>query len=221
MTNNLLLYGSVARGDSSKNSDVDLLSVVESGSEKVVSNCLNVSLYQYNHILGMAEAGSLFVYHLNKEAKILVDEGNVLHEIVYDRFKKKMDYRNEVNFAFHLAHKVLALYPKASNYTYINAKMAWCLRTVYAGLGADLNTPIFSVKSAVGQFGPKVRSYLNIKNRDDYQMGLAETILNHLASITDSTYNENEQFEKPLMRYRQSVVDGVLGHFITTKHIYS
>ena len=74
MTNNLLIYGSHARGDSHKDSDIDLLSLTEDVSRKIIRGNINLSLYNVDKIHTMAKQGALFVYHLISEGTILNDE---------------------------------------------------------------------------------------------------------------------------------------------------
>ena len=51
MTNNLLIYGSHARGDSHKDSDIDLLSLTEDVSRKIIRGNINLSLYNVDKIV--------------------------------------------------------------------------------------------------------------------------------------------------------------------------
>ena len=69
--NNLLLYGSYARNDNYKDSDVDLLSIGKSQyTKKIIKNNINLTQYPYGILKKMALSGSLFIYHLKEESEI-------------------------------------------------------------------------------------------------------------------------------------------------------
>jgi predicted nucleotidyltransferase len=81
----IIVFGSRARGDADSRSDLDLCVITEtldydqllklrsdfSKSTGVAADTL--SIYGYHTAIGMAEAGSLFLWHLSSEGKVLYD----------------------------------------------------------------------------------------------------------------------------------------------------
>ena len=86
MTSNLLIYGSQARGDAHKNSDVDLLSLTEKESHKIIQGKVNLSLYNVDKMKQMSIDGTLFVYHLVSEEVILTAVNNMFQIFDYPLF---------------------------------------------------------------------------------------------------------------------------------------
>jgi hypothetical protein len=71
------LYGSMARGDATEASDVDVLGVAGRCLEQRQSGRVSVTVYREPHLLELARSGSLFVLHLKREARILKDATGV------------------------------------------------------------------------------------------------------------------------------------------------
>lgn len=76
----LMLYGSVARGTSDADSDVDILELVISNPTHYRIGSANVTQYLPAHLHSLAQQGSLFVLHLQRDGVILEDESGVLTE---------------------------------------------------------------------------------------------------------------------------------------------
>lgn len=136
MNNNLLLYGSFARGDFEPESDVDMLTIVRGHSYKAVFNKINISYYNHEKLTEMSASGSLFVFHLNRESRILTDEDNILSDVLFGRFLLKPNYDEDISFAKSLLNDIYDQYDQIDNYSYANSKVSWCLRTIYSGIGA-------------------------------------------------------------------------------------
>jgi predicted nucleotidyltransferase len=174
--NNLLLYGSLARGESRESSDVDLLSVTSGKSKKIVNGRVNLSLYNSIKIQEMAENGSLFVYHLVSEGIILNDENDILLDTVYNVFKKKESYEEDLLFSKYLLSLIEAKYSALKSFCYANIKVSWCVRTFIAALGANNSTPLFSVQRISNEFGEYIAGLLEIKNSEINSIGLIHEI---------------------------------------------
>lgn len=88
----LMLYGSYARGDPMPESDIDLLSLT-AGAWPGASGVGRVRLSTYPRPLleRMALEGSLFVWHLAEEGRILLDDQGVLGGTIA-KFKFAEDY---------------------------------------------------------------------------------------------------------------------------------
>lgn len=74
----LMLFGSVARGDASAASDVDVLQLLKKTRPSYRVGRVNVSTYDEGTLLSMAKSGSLFVLHLRREGVIIRDPGGRL-----------------------------------------------------------------------------------------------------------------------------------------------
>lgn len=78
----ILLYGSVARGDHTPSSDIDLLQLVRDRTEHYQRGRTSVAVYTDRDLQRMCEGGSLFALHLVTEGRILVDPRGVLSTIL-------------------------------------------------------------------------------------------------------------------------------------------
>jgi len=206
MSNNLLLYGSIARGDSTKTSDIDLLTVGNDISNKIIINQINVSYYNISKFEEMAVNGSLFIYHLNQEAKIIYDEGGSLNRIIFKDFSLKPNYNKEIFFAIELLYDIFSLYDKTINFSFANSKIAWCLRTIYAGLGANNGVPMFSKKSILDRFGKDSLEFLSIKKKSTNQNNVFPKVKAHVNNIIDLPKNRKIQFSNDLLDFKESVL---------------
>jgi predicted nucleotidyltransferase len=207
--NNLLLYGSVARGDSTKNSDIDLLTVGSDISNKFITNQINVSYYNISKLEEMARSGSLFIYHLNQEAKILYDEGGTLNRIIYKDFSLKRDYNQDIYFSYVLLKEIILAYNNTMNFSFANSKIAWCLRTIYSGLGANSGIPIFSMKSILDRFGKDSIEFLGIKKKSTNQNYLLPKISAHINDIVVLPEKGNLHFKNDLLEFKEKVLSTI------------
>jgi len=67
------LYGSVARGEAARGSDVDVLAVARHSAEQTELGRISLTVYEEHHLVELARGGSLFVLHLREEARVLKD----------------------------------------------------------------------------------------------------------------------------------------------------
>ncbi len=77
----IMLYGSVARGDATPHSDIDVLALGPV-QKSVLRDNLSITVYETKKLLRMAEAGSLFVLHLRLEGHLLKDSNGILKDIL-------------------------------------------------------------------------------------------------------------------------------------------
>lgn len=209
MNNNLMLYGSIARGDYSYSSDIDLLTIVEQKSTKIIQGKLNISKYNFDQFKKMVSQSALFIFHLNKEGKILVDENGFLQELIYNSFKLRHSYKEEICLAHSLLMELARDYDLAINYTYINAKTAWCLRTIFAAIGAENGIPIFSARSIKKEFGRKAADLITVKDKNDYRKQVAEDALNFISGLVNVSDLSNVSVDSELLRYKADVLNRI------------
>ena len=88
----LYLFGSYARCDFNKDSDIDILLVVDSYKRRFEVGKYSYSPYTLTTLKKMAEEGSLFILHLIQESKKL--EGDDIIHFVKDNFKRKSSYES-------------------------------------------------------------------------------------------------------------------------------
>lgn len=94
ITDSIYLYGSMARGDVTKDSDCDLLIAIKDCSEETFSsikdatskwhpelNC-EIAIYQISALKAMQTKGSLFLWHIKTEAQIVYSRGNQVASIL-------------------------------------------------------------------------------------------------------------------------------------------
>lgn len=205
MNNNLLLYGSFARGDFMTGSDVDLLTIINGHSYKAVFNKINISYYNKNKLIEMSASGSLFVFHLNRESKILTDEDNILTEVIFGKFLLKPNYDEDIRFAKSLLNDIFDHYDEIDNYSYANSKVSWCLRTIYCGIGADQNLALFSREKITSFFGKESGKFLEIKNLHNYQKKLISKIIKGTDKFLNKPLTPSQSFKPDLQTFRIEV----------------
>jgi len=77
-----MLYGSVARGDDSPTSDIDVLVLANPNAKPYQRGRLSVTPYAPSHLEALGRAGSLFVLHLRREGIVLADTRGVLQRVL-------------------------------------------------------------------------------------------------------------------------------------------
>jgi predicted nucleotidyltransferase len=77
-----LLFGSLARADHSEGSDTDLLMIsLDEDMRQISVGHLSLFLYPWHRLQQDARDGDLFVCHLVREAKPLIDPDNYLPKL--------------------------------------------------------------------------------------------------------------------------------------------
>tara|TARA_R100001369_G_scaffold89242_1_gene126667 strand:- start:1300 stop:2001 length:702 start_codon:yes stop_codon:yes gene_type:complete len=140
----VLLFGSMARGDSSDTSDVDLLVSEETGSIKSErAGRVEVQYTPQKYLLEMSARGDLFAIHLAYEAKVVADPDGF-----FDNFKKslkiKSSYTKERESASALAAYLLKRKLSKRQISIRNKRIAWCVRTILISLLLENGEIVFS-----------------------------------------------------------------------------
>lgn len=139
-----LLYGSMARGDSGEQSDVDLL--ISESSGKIYSERAGRVEVQYtpqDHLLKMASDGSLFTAHLVFEAKVVSDPDGFFM-ILKESFAARESYSVERDCALALAAYLMKRKLQGRQHAIKNKRIAWCVRTTLISLLAEQGHFVFS-----------------------------------------------------------------------------
>lgn len=179
--NNLMVFGSYARGDFTLESDIDLLGITEDEfSSKVIKGKVNISLYKKTKMKSMANNGSLFVYHLKTEGKILYDTDNWINDLFENSFSLKKHYWMEKTFSFELIKDILNNYDNINNVTYAHSKITWALRTIFSAIGAENKIPFFAKSVIKREFGSQALNFLDIK----YLKYRNEKLLNEIVQFS-------------------------------------
>ncbi|EME5082797.1 nucleotidyltransferase domain-containing protein [Klebsiella aerogenes] len=165
----LSIYGSRARGDYSKSSDIDLFAVTDGNHYKmVVEGVTNMACYPKYLALQRANEGDLFMLHLCEEAKELYQSDFSLSQLK-DEFKYKNNYSHEIICASDLAWCLIDFNFKIRNLVLINKRIAWCVRTILIAKSAEERNPVFSIKNLVEFSGIKeVEKLINLKDCSEF-----------------------------------------------------
>ncbi|CAA0156659.1 nucleotidyltransferase domain-containing protein [Tenacibaculum maritimum] len=97
----IAIFGSSLRSDFDKYSDKDLLIVAD--DYKTLENLKtiyskddwSISFYTYSKLKYLSENGSLFIKHLQKESKIIIDKNGRLEETL-NKFNPKNNYKKDI-----------------------------------------------------------------------------------------------------------------------------
>ena len=138
-----LLFGSLARADQSEGSDTDLLMVnLDDETRHVSVGHLSLFLYPWRKLEHDARDGDLFVCHLAREAKPLLDPDGYLQKLK-ELFRFRSDYVAEITRATELGW-YLARFGEELN-SHLQAKRTlWCIRTILIARSAERHDPIFA-----------------------------------------------------------------------------
>lgn len=138
-----LLFGSLARADYSEGSDTDLLMVsLDEKPHHVSVGHLSLFVYPWNQLQQDARDGDLFVCHLVREAKRLIDPDNYLAKL-QSAFQFRSSYQNEIVRARDLG-MYLVRFGDEINPTLLTKRALWCIRTVLIARSAERRDPVFA-----------------------------------------------------------------------------
>lgn len=142
--NCVLLFGSLARGDSSNESDIDILVAAPKGRlASVKEGAAEIQHTPQEKLLEMANRGDLFAIHLAYEAKVISDPSNFFQDFKF-QLTIRRDYSKERQWAFSLLAYLLTSESFSEKYELRNKRIAWCVRTVLISLLIERGRIIFS-----------------------------------------------------------------------------
>lgn len=141
----IILYGSKARRDDRKTSDVDIIYAHDGNGIASPSNFNGVSLHRYGRtwLSNEAKKGSLFVYHVAFEGVALEDPDNFLDSL-RSSFVGRNNYDEEISTAS-LILKFL-LERNWGDSEAARRRYFWAVRTILISSAANTGTPVFSAK---------------------------------------------------------------------------
>ena len=138
-----ILFGSLARGDQSEGSDTDLLIIdLDDDTRHVSVGHLSLFVYPWRQLAQDAQNGDLFVCHLVREAKALVDPDRYLEKL-RDAFQLKSSYADEIGRAEDFGW-YLVLYGDELNSSLLAKRSLWCIRTILIARSAQRRDPVFA-----------------------------------------------------------------------------
>lgn len=139
-----LLFGSRARGDyDERASDTDLLMVLPSGKLRHRSIChLSIFFYPWSKLLADARDGDLFVCHIAREAKPIIDPDGYLDRLRAS-FKLRTSYRNDINLASDLGW-FIDRHADMLTTAVVAKRIVWCVRTILIARTAEYGAPVFA-----------------------------------------------------------------------------
>jgi len=103
-----ILFGSTAREDADAGSDKDIFVMCRNMSlsdllkikQDLVGPALgqeaSICAYRYKDVVTMADKGSLFLWHLKLEGKVIFSEGEII-EGIFERLKEYNSYQDDLN----------------------------------------------------------------------------------------------------------------------------
>ena len=156
----IMVFGSAARGDSDKHSDIDVLVLRRGTSFSERRGQYNIAYYSPAHLRQMAENGSLFVRHLLDDGQILEDPSNVLVNILqcYIRPASYVSFRNEICAVlplFDISQERFEQFPKR----WFDASL-FCLRSLIYIAADEEDTLSFSIKKLASDTGWEEAKFL-------------------------------------------------------------
>lgn len=147
-TCSMLLFGSSARGDAHKGSDIDLLCMVEDPIFDLVRvGNIMMSIYGVKHIEAMCRQSSLFIWHLVSEGRMIFDRSGVLSSIL-KKFELKSDYSQEIYEATLMGWLLFSKGIESASINTIMKTYMYAVRTISYGLLAKDKHPCFSLCDA-------------------------------------------------------------------------
>jgi len=138
-----LLFGSLARADHAEGSDTDILMINLGEETRHVSvGHLSLFLYPWTMLEQDAREGDLFVCHLVREAKALVDPDDYL-QMLRSAFRFRSTYQDDIRRAADLGW-YLVRFGNELNASLQAKRTLWCIRTILIARSAEQRDPVFA-----------------------------------------------------------------------------
>src|SRR5579875_2265429 len=149
----LALFGSRARGDANRDSDVDLLLVTDEGKPRHAhASHVSLSFYPLRHLETLAEAGDLFLCHVLREG-VPVHDPNQVFERLRGRFQLRATYADQIQKAAHLGWLLARFGANWPEDPLLRRRITWVVRTILIAKAAGAGNPVFS-PAALSALGP-------------------------------------------------------------------
>lgn len=138
-----LLFGSLARADQTEGSDTDLLLIsLEREIRHVSIGRLSLFLYPWRQLQKDARDGDLFVCHLVREAKPIIDPDGYLSKL-RGTFQFRSSYAAEISKASDFGW-FLVKFGSDLNSQLLMKRALWCVRTILIARSAERREPVFA-----------------------------------------------------------------------------
>jgi hypothetical protein len=183
-----LLFGSVARGDQTSDSDIDMLQVSSRPTMPLAIGRIALTYYTADHLRYLAQSGSLFVLHLTLDGIILQDRGDLLAEIL-------SAYTPPTSYEVHRRHVVTAaaaldvpravFETQAAGFLRLSRYLTRCL--IYASC-AEIGHPDFAILSATTRIGRPELAALFDRGAEPWPsfVGLRQALMDLGADVANS-----------------------------------
>lgn len=177
----LILFGSYARGDQTKDSDVDFLAVHDESQYRIKEHKkLYFSFYPEQTLRQMMLNGELFALHLATESKIIFENNNIASNI-FNLFKFKSSYIPIINEASLLAWTIIKYYTEINRPDLCNKRLVWCIRTVCAANAASQRKNCFAAADIIKSASIDDMDWvLAQKNNPNYSLRLISKMIEFL-----------------------------------------
>ncbi|WP_199440508.1 nucleotidyltransferase domain-containing protein [Umezawaea beigongshangensis] len=204
-----MLYGSYARGTEVKESDIDLLQLVERSPKAYDFNHISVTQYTPLHLKIMAQEGSLFVLHLKIEGISVYDHKNILAGCLNEYTAPK---------SYDLVKEELAIAARALNPSLLDTDQhlksltrlgIYILRTLAYIKCTEAGTPTFDIDNAEKILQDK-RLTGPVQNRRKWEISpdnlqnIYDVIVDNLPSAEENRYKTLEEIAVANSHYRHA-----------------
>lgn len=219
----VLLFGSLARGDSSSESDIDILIAAPQGRlASVKDGPAEIQHTPQEKLLEMAKNGDLFAIHLAYEARVISDPSNFFQEFKALLVIRK-EYHQERRWAFSLLSYLMKKRVARHHIQLRNVRIAWCVRTILISLLIEEGRIIFSpIRLAQHYPDPYIKKLLSLRRgtfggrfyRKDIETFLTKfngkDYFNSTVSELEHSFNieENQVALATLKSFENGYVDG-------------
>lgn len=179
--NALILFGSCARGDQTKDSDVDMLAIHDDKNYRVDEyQKLNFSFYPESTLRRMMLNGELFALHLATESKIIFETDNIASNL-FKLFEFKSSYVPIISEASLLAWTIIKYYSEINKPDLCNKRLVWCIRTISAANAASQKKNCFSATDIIKSVSIGDMDWvLAQKNNSEYSQRLITKMIEFL-----------------------------------------